>query len=127
MLEDAVLERQTQAWHVDDVVEHVVHELRRGTGPAIVQTLAGRIGLSERSLHRRCTSALGYGAKMLDRILRFRRALRLASATGNGLADVAWRAGYADQAHLSNEVRRLAGTTPGELMRGTEVILSANG
>jgi AraC-like DNA-binding protein len=127
VFEDVVLRRQAAAWPVDDTVEHVVHQLRRATGPAIVQTLADRCGLSERSLHRRCTHALGYGPKTLDRILRFRRALRLASSTGSGLADVAWRAGYADQAHLSNEVRRLAGTTPSELIRGSEIILSANG
>ncbi len=126
VLENFVLERQAAAWPVDEVVEHAVQSLRRATRPAVVQTLADRFGLSERSLHRRCTVALGYGPKTLDRILRFRRALRLASSTRSGLADVAWRAGYADQAHLSNEVRRLAGTTPGQLLRGTDVILSAN-
>jgi AraC-like DNA-binding protein len=125
VLEGFVL--QASAWPVDDVVEQAVHELRRATRPAIVQSLADRFGLSERSLHRRCTAALGYGPKTLDRILRFRRAMRLASRTGSGLADVARRAGYADQAHLSNEVRRLAGTTPGQLLRGPEIVLSANG
>jgi AraC-like DNA-binding protein len=127
VLEDFVLHRHASASPVDDVVEHAVHELRRASRRPVVQTLADRFGLSERSLHRRCTIALGYGPKTLDRILRFRRALRLASSTGNGLADVACSAGYADQAHLSNECRRLAGATPSELMHGTQVVLSANG
>jgi transcriptional regulator GlxA family with amidase domain len=33
------------------------------------------------------------------------------------LARVSARTGFADQAHLSREVRDLAGTTPGNLLR----------
>jgi AraC-like DNA-binding protein len=41
-------------------------------------------------------------------VLRFQRALRLARA-GEPLADAAFAAGYADQAHFAHEVRALAG------------------
>jgi AraC-like DNA-binding protein len=57
--------------------------------------------------------------------LRFRRALRLVRS-GDALADIAVRAGYADQAHLSNECRRLAGTTPRVLLRGAQPVRSTN-
>jgi AraC-like DNA-binding protein len=115
VLEHTVWQRNTSAWPVDEVVEHVVRDLRRGRSG--VHGLADRVGMSERSLHRRCVVALGYGPKTLDRILRFRRALRLVQS-GIALAEVAWRTGYADQAHLSHECRRLADTTPGQLTRG---------
>ncbi|WP_449064683.1 helix-turn-helix domain-containing protein [Planomonospora algeriensis] len=52
--------------------------------------------------------AFGYGPKTLQRVVRFQRALRLAGR-GTGLAEVALASGYADQSHMSNEVRRLAG------------------
>jgi AraC-like DNA-binding protein len=71
----------------------------------------------ERTLRRRCTAALGYGPKTLDRILRFRRALRLIRSHVP-LADAARQAGYADQSYLTNECRRLANATPGELSTG---------
>jgi AraC-like DNA-binding protein len=48
-------------------------------------------------------------------VLRFDRAIRLA-LDGARLADVAYRAGYADQAHLSREVRALAGLSPSEYL-----------
>jgi AraC-like DNA-binding protein len=82
---------------------------------ARVGVMADTVGLTERQLHRRCLAAFGYGAKVLQRVLRFDRAMRLARG-GDELADVAYRAGYADQAHLSREVRTLAGVSPTQLL-----------
>ena len=48
------------------------------------------------------------GQQIRQRVVRFQRALRLAGR-GTGLAEVALASGYADQSHMSNEVRRLAG------------------
>jgi AraC-like DNA-binding protein len=93
-----------------------------GSGPALAETLASRagpgtvrlvaeeLGLSERQLHRRCLVAFGYGPKTLERVLRFQEALRRARL-GHRLADVAATVGYADQAHMSREVRTLAGVS----------------
>ncbi|WP_073489656.1 helix-turn-helix transcriptional regulator [Streptoalloteichus hindustanus] len=73
-----------------------------------VTTTANALGLSTRQLHRRCLHAFGYGPKTLARILRMTRALTLARS-GTPFAQVAAESGYADQAHLSREVRALAG------------------
>ncbi|NUT47284.1 MAG: helix-turn-helix domain-containing protein, partial [Saccharothrix sp.] len=81
-----------------------------------VGELARALGLSTRQLHRRSLAAFGYGPKVLHRVLRFDRAVGLAR-TGVPFADVAHRAGYADQAHLSREVRDLAGVPLGQLIR----------
>ncbi len=89
---------------VDPLDAAVVAGLARGT----VRQVADEVGLSERQLRRRSLAAFGYGPKTLQRVLRFQRALGLARA-GVPLADVAYRAGYADQAHLANEVRALGG------------------
>ena len=79
----------------------------RGRGSAL--------GLSERQLRRRFVDAVGYGPKTLARVLRFQRFLALAGA-GEDLARLALPPGYADQAHLTRETRRLAGRTPLELV-----------
>src|SRR4051812_5909734 len=73
------------------------------------------LGVSERQLRRRFQDAVGYGPKTLARVLRFQRFLALA-AGGEELARLALSAGYADQAHLTRECRRLAGRTPAELV-----------
>ncbi|MEO3751733.1 helix-turn-helix domain-containing protein [Streptomyces sp. B6B3] len=81
-----------------------------------VARMAWELGLSERQLRRRSRAAFGYGPKTLVRVLRMRRALRLARG-GVRLAEVAARSGYADQAHLSREVRDLAGAPISALVR----------
>jgi len=82
----------------------------------LIPWLADELALSERTLRRRFGEAFGYGPKTLDRILRFQRFLTLLRGTGHrSLAELAAVAGYADQAHLTRESRRLAGGTPGEI------------
>ncbi|WP_425570911.1 helix-turn-helix domain-containing protein [Rugosimonospora acidiphila] len=90
-----------------------VASLRAG---ASVRALAERVGLGERQLHRRCLTLFGYGPKTLARVLRFDSAVALARR-GVPFADVAARTGYADQAHLSRDVRALAGVPLGTLIR----------
>ncbi|MEJ3657822.1 helix-turn-helix domain-containing protein [Actinomycetes bacterium KLBMP 9759] len=77
--------------------------------------IADDLGWTTRSLHRRCLAAFGYGPAVLRRVLRFRTAVQLLQA-GVPPALVAADAGYADQPHLSREVRQLAGVAPGQLL-----------
>lgn len=76
--------------------------------------LADRLGVTGRTLHRRCVATLGYGPAVARRVLRFRAASALLF-DGLAPAEVAARAGYADQPHLSREVRALAGVSPAAL------------
>ncbi|MET9343878.1 helix-turn-helix transcriptional regulator [Nonomuraea sp. NPDC003804] len=80
-----------------------------------VRQVAWDLGLSERHLHRRAVAAFGYAPKMLQRIVRFQRALRMARS-GVPLARVAAESGYTDQAHLAHDVKRLSGVSMGRLL-----------
>jgi len=80
-----------------------------GRPRARVGPVAAELGLSARQLQRRLRDAVGYGPKMLARVLRFRRLQRLAPAP---LVELALDAGYADQAHMTAEVTSLAGVSP---------------
>lgn len=104
VLEEAAAVRLRRAPD-DPLTAAVAAGLRAGVSVAEV---ARAVGLSERQLHRRSLAAFGYGPKTLARVLRFRRALRLVRG-GVPPASAAAGAGYADQAHLSREVRALAG------------------
>lgn len=82
-----------------------------------IRELMSALDISERTLRRHCEYAFGYGPKSLDRVLRMQRFLELARTDpGLGLASLAGIAGYADQAHLNREARRLTGLTPAAVL-----------
>jgi AraC-like DNA-binding protein len=117
MLDRAVAGRAGGARGPDLVVDALVDLLwRRPASVGAVRRASTELSVGERRLYRRCCGAVGYGPKTLERVLRFQKALRLADQTGS-LAVLAARAGYADQAHLTRESRRLAGTTPSDLFK----------
>jgi len=82
-----------------------------------VGALSRSIGSSERTFRRRCVDAFGYGFKTLQRVLRFQHLFSLAAQTRHrSLADLALKAGFADQAHMSREVQRFCHATPSEFV-----------
>jgi AraC-like DNA-binding protein len=81
-----------------------------------VATTADELGFGARQLHRRSLAAFGYGPKTLARILRLQRALAFVRA-GLPYAETAVQCGYADQAHLSRDVKEFTNVTLGELLR----------
>ena len=113
-LEAVAVARLRAAGGPDPLAARVAARLAAG---APVAATAAEVGLGGRALRRRCQPLFGYGPKTLARILRMRRAVALAR-TGTPLAEVAARVGYADQAHLTREVRELAGVPPTRLLAG---------
>ncbi|WP_406044338.1 helix-turn-helix domain-containing protein [Micromonospora sp. NBC_00898] len=111
-LEAVAVARLRAAGGPDPLAARVAARLAAG---APVAATAAEVGLGGQALRRRCQPLFGYGPKTLARILRMRRAVALARA-GTPLAEVAARAGYADQAHLTREVRELAGVPPTRLL-----------
>jgi AraC-like DNA-binding protein len=99
-----------------DAPEPAVRQAARllAGGTSVADT-ADALGWTSRTLHRRSGAAFGYGPATLRRVLRFRAALALAGR-GVPAAEVAARTGYADQPHLSREVRALAGVPLSQLL-----------
>jgi AraC-like DNA-binding protein len=117
LLQAAVRDRLADQPPPDPLPRGLVVALgRTGDGPRGIGALAAELGMSERHLHRRAVAAFGYGPKMLDRVLRLQRFLALARSARDSLAELAVRAGYTDQPHLTREVRALAGVTPATLI-----------
>jgi AraC-like DNA-binding protein len=113
ILGDWLTERARHAHAPDPLVAATVSRMAvdQRVGP-----LADALGVSERALRRRVTAAVGYGPKRLGRVLRLRRALALAGE-GAPLVDVAYQAGYADQAHFGHDCLELAGVAPGRFLQ----------
>jgi len=82
-------------------------------GAVGVGQLAEDVGWSRRHFSERFAREFGLAPKQAARVVRFgRAAAMLRQLPPGGLAEVAQRCGYFDQAHLTNEWRALAGCTP---------------
>jgi len=94
-----------------------------------VEQLSQWLGLSRRQIQSRFTLAVGYGPKLFQSVLRFQRLLNFAAR-----ADVQWNlaqfaadAEYADQAHMTREVRRFSGNPPRMLLHSPRCALRLSG
>jgi AraC-like DNA-binding protein len=116
-MQAALLDRLAHAGPVDEGMRAAIQWLA-GHPHGRIERLSQWIGIGSRQLQRRFTTAVGYGPKMFQSILRFQRLLDLwgrPSAPRN-LAQFSADAGYADQAHMTREVRRFSSTSPTVLL-----------
>lgn len=112
-LEQALHRRWPQPRAVDALVAWAWPQLQAGVPVGTVQRGAG---LSPTTFIRRMRAATGLAPAEQRALLRLQAALRAAHG-GLAWAAVASDSGYADQAHLGREFRRLAGHTPGQVRR----------
>jgi AraC-like DNA-binding protein len=103
--------------NVHPVVATALAEIDREHGCLPVADIATRCGVSERHLNRLMHLWLGYGPKRYAGIVRFQATLmQMEQAPEQSVALLASESGYFDQAHLTSNVARLAGATPGHLI-----------
>lgn len=84
--------------------------------PICLSSLAAQVGFSRYYFIRLFRKVTGLAPNVYLRQLRLAKARRLICA-GYLLADAAVESGFADQAHLTREYKRVFGMTPGEISR----------
>ncbi|MER7789856.1 helix-turn-helix domain-containing protein [Streptomyces sp. NPDC097640] len=111
-LADTLLARRHEAGPpVDPEVAWAWHRIVVSRGLARVDGLAAEVGWSRKRLWSRFRSQLGLPPKRAVKLVRFDHAAHRLVA-GEGAAQVAADAGYADQSHLHRDVRAFTGATP---------------
>lgn len=90
--------------------------LLTGLRPPTAGAVADHVGWSRRHLEQRFAREFGITPGQAASLGRFERSVALAKR-GDRLADVAAATGYADQAHLARDWRRLAGSPPSRWIR----------
>ncbi len=71
--------------------------------------------MTERTMERRFTAAVGVTPKQFARIVQFQSSLNhLSDATHARLVDAAYTYGFADQSHFIRTFKRYTGRTPSE-------------
>ena len=100
------IQRQINAW---------VEVASQNRGLVRADVLAGRVGVSPRTLQRHLRTWAGVGPKWLLRRARLHDAAHaLEMAPGQDMAALAHSLGYFDQAHFSRDFREEIGVPPGQ-------------
>jgi AraC-like DNA-binding protein len=98
------------------VVAKALHEIEREHGCSKIEEITRRCSVSPRHLSRLMHEWIGYGPKVYARIVRFQMTLKqIDRAPAQSGAALASETGYFDQAHLTSDLVRFAGTTPRRL------------
>ena len=102
---------------VHAVVAAALREIDREHGGLPVADVAARCGVSARHLDRLMRLWVGYAPKRYASIVRFQSTLdQMQQEPGRSVAFLAAETGFFDQAHLTVNVARFAGATPGHLL-----------
>lgn len=111
--------RMSDRAQIDRGVSWAWNQLVAARGNLLVQNLADELQWSRKRLRDAFLREIGFPAKTVARMLRYRYAVDVAQRQpGVGWSEIAQLSGYSDQAHLHRDVLMFAGTTPGELRRG---------
>jgi AraC-like DNA-binding protein len=119
LAERALNRLATEGRPPDPLATWAWRRLARSNGNQRIADLVRESGVSHGHLARRFRQQLGVTPKTAASLFRFERAAALLAAGDIPPAEVAASCGYADQSHLTREVNRLAGTTPGALRDST--------
>jgi AraC-like DNA-binding protein len=114
---DAFLLARIYAIAFEPRIERAVREILEHDGTIEVSEVGKRAGASSRNLGRLFDAWVGMSPKRFLRVVRLQAAIRRLVESDVELAAIALEAGYADQAHLSREIRVLTGLRPKDLAR----------
>lgn len=106
--------------NADTFVARLVREELVVAEPVVPAVLNNQpLPMSTRTVQRRFRRATGLTYGTFAQIERARTAVNLLEK-GLSIADAVYKAGYADQAHLTRSLKHFAGQTPGEILRISE-------
>lgn len=103
--------------NVETFLDRLIRRSMLLRDPVVDDALQGRMpDLSLRSVQRRFLNATGLTQGSVHKITRARRAVELLE-NGVSILDAVEQAGYADQPHMTRELRYLMGATPAQIQR----------
>lgn len=120
-IERFLLSRWQTATHELASVQAAIQFVCQSQGAATVQALTQHLNMTERSLERRFDKIVGLKPKQFSRIVRLQSCLKMhRTNTAFSLTQLAYSAGYYDQAHFIREFTHLVGITPKQYSANTQ-------
>lgn len=107
------------------IIADILSLMHEGQGGLPIKHIAQQIKLSERTLNRKFIGAIGLPPKQYSSIIRLRRAIKCLTNPDYAISSIAIDCGFADQAHMTREIKLYMGQTPTRLKTRleTEILL----
>ena len=103
--------------NIDNFVDNLARKSLIAYDPIVSTALSGDLSqLSVRSLQRHFLQTTGLTKRYINQIKRANQAVALLQQ-GCSISDVVSELGFADQAHMTRQVKVVSGCTPGEIIR----------
>ncbi|GAB3511998.1 helix-turn-helix domain-containing protein [Spirosoma knui] len=112
-IEDFLRKRKLVPSPDESLLQMAVQRIQQTNGQLPIGQLLQQLATTERSLERRFVQVMGIGPKQFSRIIRLQHCLKIQrQQPALSLTELAYAAGYYDQAHFIREFTQLAGVTP---------------
>jgi AraC-like DNA-binding protein len=107
------------------MVLDILSLINEAQGITQINNIAHQIKVSERTINRQFTNAVGLSPKQFSSIVRLRRAIDCLTNPSYAISSIAVDCGFSDQAHMTREIKSYMGQTPTLLrkMLDTEILL----
>lgn len=100
-----------------ETIAQAIMLINQSRGNICIKKVAVSLKTSTRSLERKFLPQIGITPKAYCKIIRFNYAFRQLALSGKNIMDIAYEAGYYDQAHFINHFRKVCGMCPGRFFK----------
>ena len=102
-------------------IQYAIYAIELSNGMMNIQEITDKIGWSRQHLTRKFLKNTGLTPKFFSQVIRVNRIIKTFedNKMNNSLSDLAQVGGYLDQAHMTNEFKKITGITPQKFLKNT--------
>lgn len=102
-------------------IQYAINAIEQSNGVINIQEITHMIGWSRQHFTRKFLKNTGLTPKFFSRVVRVNRIIKIHKLNKrcHNLADLAQLGGYFDQAHMTNEFKKITGITPQNFLKNT--------
>ncbi len=121
IMENFLLEKVSSARPFACYIEEALKIFEKHKGNLPVNSILGKIGISERQFDRKFNDVVGVGPKCYSKLLQLHYVIKLMqSKEYESIQDIAYKAEYYDASHFSNKFKELTGFSPADFILSNE-------
>lgn len=116
LFENYISKYLKQSVHQSCLINEIISYMGKSAGMIRVTQICKIFNIGTRSLQRLFKDEIGLSTIELLQILRINKAIRLLNSEKDfDLSEISYLCGYYDQSHFIKDIRKITGTTPGQI------------